>query len=109
MNMDIENIIYQETLSLEKMLCILYHKFGGKRITIQTGGIINEIFLRNKLLDYLDIVIAPVLVGEKDASLFVDGKSFTNRDDLNNLGILKLEQCEALEDSFVRLRYKVVD
>jgi 2,5-diamino-6-(ribosylamino)-4(3H)-pyrimidinone 5'-phosphate reductase len=52
---------------------------------------------------YLDIVIAPALVGGKDTSSLIDGQSLISRDELNKLGVFKLEKCEVLEDSYVRL------
>ena len=100
------HIIYQESTSLEAALCELKEKYGCERITIQSGGTINGMFLREKLFDYVDIVIAPVLIGGKDTSTLVDGKSITNVKELDKLGVLQLESCEALENSYVRLRYK---
>lgn len=39
----------------------------------------------------------------------VDGKISTGASDaLNKLGVLKLEQCDVLENSYLRLRYRVV-
>ena len=102
------NVIYQEAFDPSEMLNRLYDDYGCERITIQTGGTLNEIFLRAKLLDYVDIVVAPVLIGGKDTTTLVDGDSLLSKSDLGKLGILKLENCTALEDSYVRLRYKVI-
>ena len=65
-------------------------------------------FLREKLLDYVDIVVAPVLVGGKDTSGLIDGKSLTRQEELKQLGVLKLTGCETLKDSYLRLQYKVI-
>ena len=54
------HIIYQESLSLEDALAELKEKYGCERITIQSGGTLNGMFLREKLFDYVDIVVAPV-------------------------------------------------
>ena len=67
----------------------------------------NGLFLRNKLIDYIDIVVAPVLIGGKDTSTLIDGSSITSMEELNLLGVLQLETCEVLEDSYIRLRYQV--
>ena len=64
--------------------------------------------LREKLFDYVDIVVAPILIGGKDTSTLIDGQSLVDKADLNKLGVLQLEDCSALEDSYIRLRYKVV-
>ena len=102
------NIIHQKTLDLKSMLGILYESYGCERLTIQTGGTLNEMFLRSKLFDYVDIVVAPVLVGGKDTSSLIDGNSLHTQSELDRLGILKLESCNVLENSFLRLRYKVI-
>lgn len=83
------------------------NQHGCERITIQSGVTMNGIFLRNKLFDYVDIVVAPVLVGGKDTSTLIDGESITSVDELNKLGVMKLIDCEKLEDSYIRLKYKI--
>ena len=102
------HIICQETLSLEDALIELNEKFGCERITIQSGGTLNGMFLREKLFDYVDIVVAPVLIGGKDTSTLIDGISITNVNELGSLGVLQLENCEILNSSYIRLRYKVI-
>lgn len=100
------HIIKQDSLDLADALTILKTDFGCERLTIQSGGTLNEVFLRNKLIDYVDIVVAPVLVGGKDTSTLIDGNSIISVDELKLLGVLQLESCEALEHSYIRLRYK---
>ena len=102
------HIILQETLSLSAMLEELYAEFDCDRITVQSGGTLNSLFLREGLLDFVDIVIAPVLVGGKDTSTLIDGKSLTAREELSGLGVLKLQNCIVLENSYLRLRYEVI-
>lgn len=100
------HIIKQHSLDLADALTVLKTDFGCERLTIQSGGTLNEVFLRNKLIDYVDIVVAPVLVGGKDTSTLIDGNSIISADELKLLGVLQLESCEALEHSYIRLRYK---
>ncbi len=102
------HIIYQDSLSLEDALIELKEKYGCDRITIQSGGTVNGMFLREKLFDYVDIVVAPVLIGGKETSTLIDGKSITNVNELGSLGVLQLENCEILNGSYIRLRYKVI-
>ena len=102
------HIIYQEEQNLEAAFVELKEKYGCERLTVQSGGTLNGLFLREKLFDYVDIVVAPVLVGGKDTSTLIDGKSITGTDELNKLGVLKLEKVEALEDSYIRIKYKVM-
>ena len=83
-------------------------RFGCERITVQTGGTLNTLLVREKLIDYVDIVVAPVLIGGKDTATLMDGESLRDTSQLSALGVLQLERCEALQNSYVRLRYKVV-
>ncbi len=102
------HIMYQDSLSLEDALAELKEKYGCERITIQSGGTLNGMFLREKLFDYVDIVIAPVLIGGKDTSTLIDGTSIVSEKELNKLGVLRLISCDLLENSYIRLKYKVV-
>lgn len=102
------HIIYQHELSLKSALEVLKSEYGCERITIQTGGTLNDLFLREKLLDYVDIVVAPVLIGGKDTSTLIDGKSLLDESELSQLGVLKLRECTVLEGSYLRVRYEVI-
>ena len=102
------HIIYQETLSLAEALHILKTEYGCERLTIQSGGTVNGLFLREKLLDYADIVVAPVLIGGKDTATLVDGRSLRNGSELGQLGVMKLISCTVLEDSYIHLRYEML-
>lgn len=102
------HIILQEKLDLQTVLRRLARDHGCERITIQTGGTLNGLFLRQKLLDYVDIVVAPLLVGGKDTTTLIDGESITQTDQLAQLGVLKLESAQVLENSYLRLRYRVI-
>jgi 2,5-diamino-6-(ribosylamino)-4(3H)-pyrimidinone 5'-phosphate reductase len=103
------HIIYQNQLSLLDGLVKLKSEFGCERITIQSGGTMNSLFLKEKLFDYVDIVVAPVLIGGKDTSTLIDGQSLLTEQELSSLGVLKLQESIVLEDSYLRLRYKVVN
>ena len=76
------HIIYQETQSLKEALARLKRECGCERLTVQSGG--------------------------KDTSTLNDGTSLTAKKELSGLGALKLEECSVLEDSYIRLRYKVI-
>ena len=102
------NIIFQEKQDLGHALTLLKKDFGCERLTIQSGGTVNGLFLRQKLFDYVDLVVAPVLIGGKDTSTLIDGCSLTSREELSGLGVLQLTDCTVLEDSYLRLRYKVI-
>ena len=107
-NADNLHIILQDKLSLSEVLETLKQKFSCDRLTLQSGGTMNALFVRQKLIDYVDIVVAPVLIGGKDTSTVVDGESFRSFSDLSALCVLKLEDSTPLEDSYLRLRYCVI-
>ena len=102
------HIIFQEKFSLSDAISILKLRYGCERLTVQTGGTLNGLFLREKLFDYVDIVIAPILIGGRETSTLIDGNSLMRRDEISKLGVLELEECSQLEDSYIRLRYKVI-
>lgn len=58
--------VHQNVLSLKEALAKLKSEYGCKRITIQSEGTLNDLFLHDQLLDY--IVVAPVLIGGKDTA-----------------------------------------
>ena len=101
-------IIFQEKLSLAAALTILRERFGCERLTIQSGGTVNGLFLREKLFDFVDVVVAPVLIGGKDTATLIDGPSLQARDELSQLGVLRLIDACPLQDSYLRLRYQVI-
>lgn len=101
-------ILYYEELNLNQLLEDLYNKYNVDRLTIQSGGTLNELFLRENLIDYVNIVIAPILVGGKDTSTLIDGKSIKSPKELNKLKALKLIECNQLEDSYIQLKYEVI-
>ena len=102
------HILYQEKTDLGSALALLKKDFHCDRLTVQSGGTVNGLFLRQKLFDYVDLVVAPVLVGGRETSTLIDGQALVSRNELSALGVLKLTDCTVLEDSYLRLRYKVV-
>lgn len=102
------HIILQEKLSLTDALTVLKEQFGCERLTIQSGGTVNALFLREKLFDFVDIVVAPVLIGGKDTATLIDGPSLKTQNELAQLGVLRLIEAETLQNSYVRLRYQVM-
>ena len=87
---------------------LLKKEYGCDRLTVQSGGTVNELFLRSKLIDYVDIVVAPVLIGGKKTPTLIDGESLKLADGLSGAGVLELTDCSVLQDSYIRLRYRVL-
>ena len=101
-------ILYYDTLDLKVLLEDLYSKYNAVRLTIQSGGTLNGMFVRNKLIDFVNIVIALIIVGGKNVATLVDGESITDESELNKLLPLQLLECNKLEHSYIELKYKVL-
>lgn len=102
------DILYYDNLDLNKLLIDIKDKYNADRITVQSGGNLNGLFLRENLIDYVNIVIAPLLVGGHDTSTLIDGESISKVDELNKLKALELIECNKLNNSYVQLIYKVI-
>lgn len=102
-------LIKQQQLDLRDLLDRLKSEYGVERLTVQSGGTLNERFLRENLLDYVHVVMAPILIGGKDTPSLVDGSSITDPSQLTMLGPLQLEECNVLKDSYIQLKYQVVN
>ena len=99
------DILFYDELNLNSLLEDLYSKYNVERLTIQSGGSLNGLFVRNKLIDYVNIVIAPIIVGGSDVPTLVDGESIKDESELNKLLPLELLECDKLEDSYIELKY----
>ncbi len=101
-------ILYYDNLDLKVLMRDLRQDYGIERITVQSGGNLNGLFLRENLFDYVNLVMAPILVGGRDVSTLIDGESIVSEDDLDKLKALKLLEWKVLNDSYIQLRYSVI-
>ena len=104
----LEIIYYPKKINFKNLFEKLLKDFNFKRITVQTGGTINSILIREGLIDKLSIVIAPALVGGKDTSTLMDGQSLTQLKELNMVKTLKLESVNKLKNSYIHLKYSLI-
>lgn len=102
-------ILYYENIDLTKMMEDLRKDYNVKRITIQSGGTLNCEFLRANLIDYVNIVIAPILVGGATTNTLIDGMAISSVEELNKLKALKLMEIHVLQNSYIQLKYKVIN
>jgi len=103
----VDVIYYKERINFQDLFEKIKRKYDTDVVTIQSGGTMNGALLREGLIDFVNIVIAPVLVGGKDTPTLIDGVSLTSRDELNQLAILRLTECKVLDNSYVNLKYEV--
>ena len=103
------NILYYDEIDFNNMMEDLKNDYQVERITIQSGGTLNCEFLRNNLIDYVNIVIAPILVGGSTTNTLIDGNAISKIEELNKLKALKLMEANVLQNSYVQLKYKVLN
>jgi len=104
---NIEIVYYKSEINLSDLLQKLKDEHGIERLTIQSGGTLNASWVRQSLIDYVSIVIAPCLIGGKDTQSLVGGESLHNQTDLLKIRSLKLIKVEKLKNSYIHLVYKM--
>ncbi len=106
---NLEIIYYKNKIDFVDLFRKLKQDYKINRMTIQTGGTLNSIFLRNKLIDKISIVVAPTLIGGKDTPSLIDGKSLSSVKELSFIKALKLTEVKKLNDSYLHLKYDVIN
>jgi len=106
---NLEIIYYKNKIDFVDLFRKLKRNYKIKRMTIQAGGTLNSIFLRKKLIDRISIVVAPALVGGKDTSSLIDGRSLSSVKELSHIKALRLTEVKKLKDSYINLKYDVIN
>ena len=109
---DKENIciIYCEgEIDFVKLFEQFKSKYGIEKLIIETGGTLNSVLLRKKLIDKISIIVVPALIGGKETSTLVDGESLQKFEDLEKIKALKLIDLLKLNDSYIHLKYEVIN
>ena len=106
---NIEIISFKNEVDLAELLRRLREEYQIEKLTIQSGGTLNAAWLRASLIDYVSVVVAPCLIGGTNTQSLIGGESLHTQADLQKIRALMLEKCTVLENSYVHLRYKVVN
>ncbi|MDP7195710.1 MAG: dihydrofolate reductase family protein [SAR202 cluster bacterium] len=106
---NLEIIYYENGIDFVDLFRKLKEDFKIDNLTIQTGATLNSIFLRHKLIGKLSIVVAPALIGGKETPSLIDGKSLSSIDELKDIKALKLVDAKKLNDSYLHLKYDVIN
>jgi 2,5-diamino-6-(ribosylamino)-4(3H)-pyrimidinone 5'-phosphate reductase len=106
---NLEIIYYKNEIDFVDLFRKLKEDFKIDNLTIQTGATLNSIFLRHKLIDKLSIVLAPALIGGKETPSLIDGKSLSSVEELRDIKALRLVDVKKLNDSYLHLKYDVVN
>lgn len=106
---NMEVIEFSSKRGFHRLFEIFKKDFDINFITIQSGGTLNSELIREGLIDYVSIVVAPAMVGGKDTSTLMDGESLHNKFELKYIRVLKLLECKILDDSYLHLIYEVIN
>ncbi|MCX6789039.1 MAG: dihydrofolate reductase family protein [Candidatus Gribaldobacteria bacterium] len=101
-------ISYKNKINFLDLFKKLKSDYGIKRLTVQSGSMMNATLLRNNLINHISLVVAPCLIGGKDTANLIGGESLHNLKELKYVKALKLRQCNVLKNSYLHLRYDLV-
>lgn len=102
-------IYYPNQVDIEGLFVKLKQDYKICKLSIQSGGTLNSIFLRKKLIDHVSLVIAPCIIGGKETPTSFDGIAPRIDDDLYNIKTLVLKKCHVLNHSYIHLYYDVIN
>lgn len=106
---NVEVITFESDIDFEGLFEKLKTEYGFDKMTVQSGGTLNALLLRAGLIDHLSIVIAPALVGGANTSTLIDGESLHSVSELSKIKALKLIDCIKMKDSYLHLKYDVLN
>lgn len=104
---NIEIILYKNEIDFKDLFFKLKNDYAIEKLTVQSGGTLNTVLVRQGLIDRVLLVIAPALVGGKDTPTFMDGESIHTKDELSKIKTLEFVQAKPMEHSYLLLEYKV--
>ena len=102
-------IYFDNEINLEEMFTRLKTEYGADRLTIQSGGTLNSEFIRNGFIDYISLVVAPVMIGGKNTPTLMDGESLHTTNELSKIKALELQEITKLNNSYIHMKYKVLN
>jgi 2,5-diamino-6-(ribosylamino)-4(3H)-pyrimidinone 5'-phosphate reductase len=106
---NLEIIHYENRIDFVDLFKQFKCKYGIEKMTLQTGGTLNSVILREKLIDKISIVVAPALIGGKDTPALIDGESIQSFEELTKIKALKLTDVVKLNNSYINLKYDVIN
>jgi len=107
-NPNLEVIKYESVIDFVDLFKKL-KQMGMDSITIQSGGEMNALLVREGLISNVSLVIAPLFIGGRETPTLIDGDSLSTLDDLKLLRPLEIKSADILNDSYLHLKYKVIN
>jgi len=106
---NLEIIFYENKIDFVDLFQKLKNDHKIDTLTIQSGGTLNSILLRAKLIDKISIVIAPALIGGSETSSLIDGKSLSTANELTSIKALELTEIKKLNNSYIHVNYNILN
>ena len=94
-----------DRVDLRAALETLYQRYGIRKIRVDSGGMLNGVLLREKLVSEISVLIAPVVVGRESFISLISGWRL---DEGQESIKLNLTHCERFAGDHVWLRYEVI-
>lgn len=94
----------KQNVDLRRALEQLSSEFGSKKVRVDSGGILNGVFLRENLTDEVSVVISPSLVGGLSPKTMFVAEDLESEEGVIPLTLMHLEK---IRDRYVWLRYRV--
>lgn len=104
---NVKQCLYQEG-NLSMLFSALYSVYYCKKLTVQSGGTLNDALLKAGLIDHVNLVVAPLFVGGATTPTVVDGSGLQSYTNLSELSVLKLVSVQPLENNYLYLQYDVI-
>lgn len=101
------HIILQKELNLPELMEKLY-ELGCKNLTCQVGSTLNGVLFHHHLIDRINLVIAPIIIGGNNTPSLVGGSGLTSHGDISKLNGLRLVKVENLGNGYIHVLYDVM-
>ncbi len=102
---NLEVIRFDDQVDFSALFILLKSK-GIERVTVQSGGTLNSVLIREDFVDELSLVVAPIMVGGEDTPSLEDGTSIVSQKDLSLIKEFEIIEAKVLDKSYLNLRYK---
>ena len=106
---NVRTLLYEDDIDFHDVFRRFRQEFDIRRVTIQTGGTLNAHLLREGLIDHVSVVVAPCLIGGEKTQSMIGGESLHSVEELSKIKALKLTKIEKLKDSYIHLKYDVIN
>jgi len=104
-SLSLEVLSFEQAIDFKRLFTELKEN-GVERVTIQSGGTMNNELIRADLIDELSLVIAPIMVGGERTPTLQDGLSVGVIEELGLIKEFEIIDVKVLEKSFLHIRYK---